>query len=87
MRLTQTATAFAPTSYPRMAGSRWIHSGIAAALRFELSGQPEAREAAQIAFDRARTIGRAQHDSLVLNTVERTLARLERSSPTARSLR
>jgi tetratricopeptide (TPR) repeat protein len=87
VRLSQTATAFAPTSYPRMAGSRWIHSGLAEAARFELSGRPEALEAARIAFDRARTIGRAQHDSLVLNTVERTLARLELSSPTARSLR
>jgi hypothetical protein len=87
VRLSQTATAFAPTSYPRMAGLRWIHSGIAEAARFELTGRPESREAARIAFDRARTIGRTQQDSLVLNTVERTLARLELSSPAARSLR
>jgi hypothetical protein len=87
VRLSQTATAFPPTSYPRMAGSRWIHSGIAEGARYELTGQPDAREAARIAFDRARTIGRAQRDSLVLNTVELTLARLERSSPTTRSLR
>ena len=87
VRLAEAATAFAPTSYPRMAGLHWVHTGLVEAARFELAGRPEGPEGLSMAFDRARTIGRAQHDSLVLHTVERTLARFEHASPTTRPLR
>src|SRR5262249_32479805 len=66
------------TALPREAACVCVRQGLIARARFELTGDPGAREAARSALDRAQALMQAHGDSPVYHRIPRTREPLNR---------